>query len=81
MIDLILIAYFAFGVGMCAPLVTKNRILYRGFLVGKDLEELSQVQYTFFVFFFCMIWPARFFHTITQAFKIENRETGDVLPL
>jgi len=81
LLDVLLAMYFGFGIGMTLKMITTNRVLYRGFLRGQDPAELTQTQYCLFVVFFCLLWPFRFFGPVNEAFRVENRETGDVLPM
>lgn len=81
LLDALLSMYFGFGVGMCISILRNSKILYRGFLVEKELHELNQLQYILFVVFFCFLWPARFIPVINVAFKTESKETGVVLPM
>lgn len=71
--DLIIAAYCAIGVGMCAKLLTHHNILYKE-------KGLTQPQYILFVFLFCSLWPARF-SKIAKLFRTVNKDTGIVLPL
>lgn len=81
LLGVLLSMYFGFGVGMCAKLLSHNIILYKGWALEREVEELTQSQYILFVFVFCFLWPLRFVSCIRAAFMTKEKKTGVVLPL
>ena len=81
LLDALLAMYFGFGIGMCSKLLSQNNILFKGWAGERDVEELTQPQYTLFVFVFCLIWPLRFVSYVRVAFMTKEKKTGLVLPL